>query len=214
MDQEIYLLPPTVAHQYLVAGQNGYLLVDVGMPKDYGHLKKFLIKKNISLSQIELVVITHADGDHFGCLAEMQDNTPSIVTAASELEAKAIQAGESSRPLKGKGFLKLLFNLAAPLFRSRPAKIDRILTVGEIMPFLGGLEVLDTRGHTPGHLSLWSESTRTLFAGDSIQIRGKNLLPSSGANTWDDTLAIKSFEIQIALKPDRIYAGHGVWLRE
>lgn len=214
MNQEIYLLPPTVAHQYLVAGQDGYLLIDVGMPNDYAHLNKFLKEQNISLSQIELVVITHADGDHFGCLAEIQDNTPSIVAAASDFEAKAIQAGESSRPLKAKGLRKLLYDLVGPLFHSKPAKIDRILSVGEILPFLGGLEILDTKGHTPGHLSLWSESTRTLFAGDSIKVRGKNLLPSSGANTWDDALAIQAFEMQIALKPDRIYAGHGVWLRD
>jgi glyoxylase-like metal-dependent hydrolase (beta-lactamase superfamily II) len=135
MNQEIYLLPPTVAHQYLVAGQNGYLLIDVGMPNDFAHLKKFLKEKNISMSQIELVVITHADGDHFGCLAEIQDNTPSIVAAASTFEAKAVQVGESSRPLKGKGLRKLMYDLVGPGFAPNRRKLTVFWQLVRSCPF-------------------------------------------------------------------------------
>lgn len=214
MNQEIYQIPPTVAHRYLIANQTGYLLLDVGLPNEYRNLSGYIKKIGVSFSQIELVVITHADGDHFGCLSQVKQEHPTLVTAASDVEAKAIETGDSSRPTKGKGIQRLLYSVVSPMFRSKPAKIERILTIGEILPFLGGLEVLDTKGHTPGHISLWSESTRTLFAGDSIKVHGKTLLPSSGANTWDEALALQSFEMQIALKPDRIYAGHGVWLRD
>lgn len=214
MNQEIFQIPPTVAHRYLITGQSGYMLIDVGLPNEYRNLSGYLQSIGVSYTQIELVVITHADGDHFGCLSEIKHHFPALVTAASEIEAKAIENGQSSRPTKGKGIQKLLYTVVSPMFRSKPAKIERILTIGEVLPFLGGLEVLDTKGHTPGHISFWSESTRTLFAGDSIKIRGKTLLPSSGANTWNEALALQSFEMQIALKPDRIYAGHGVWLRD
>lgn len=214
MNQEIYQIPPTVAHRYLIAGQSGYLLIDVGLPNEYDNLHKYLQGYGVSFDQIELIVITHADGDHFGCLSEVKHDNPSLVTAASEIEARAIESGKSSRPTKAKGILGIFYKVVSPMFQSKPAKIERILNVGEVLPFLGGLEVLDTQGHTPGHISLWSESTRTLFAGDSIKVRGKSLLPSSGGNTWDEALALQSFEMQIALKPDRIYAGHGVWLRD
>ncbi len=214
LNPEVLQVPPSVAHQYLVGGENGFLLIDTGLPSDERPLFKFLAAKGVSLEQIELIVITHADGDHFGCLAGLQERTPQLVSAASEIEAAAIRLGHSSRPLKPRGLRKVFYSLVGPMFLSKPARIDRTLSDGDLLPFLGGLEILDSKGHTPGHISLWSASTRTLFAGDSIRVRGQTLLPSSGANTWNETLAIESFEKQIALKPDRIYAGHGVWERK
>lgn len=214
MNTEVLQVPPTVSHQYLIAGKNGFLLIDTGLSNNYTHLIKYLQAHKIALTSLEMAVITHADGDHFGCLAALQQSSPSLVGVASKIEAEAIRRGESSRPMKPRGVRKVFTRLIAPLFLSKPARIDRILSEGDFLPFLGELEVIDTLGHTPGHISLWSASTRTLFAGDSIKIKLNTLLPSSGANTWDEALAVQSFEKQIALKPDRIYAGHGVWLRE
>ncbi len=214
MNTEVIQVPPTVSHQYLVAGKNGFLLIDTGLSNNYTHLTKYLRTQKIDLASLEMAVITHADGDHFGCLAALQQSSPSLVGVASKIEAEAIRKGESSRPMKSHGARQVFTSLVAPLFLSKPARIDRILAEGDTLPFLGELEVIDSRGHTPGHISLWSASTRTLFAGDSIKIKLNALLPSSGANPWDEALAIQSFEKQIALKPDRIYAGHGVWLRE
>ncbi len=214
MKNDILLIPPVVSHQYLIAGKNGFLLVDTGLSTNYTHIVNILKAKNISVFDIEMIVITHADGDHFGCLADFQEKTTALVSAASQIEAQAIVKGESSRKMKGNGLRKVLFNLASPLFHSKPAKIDRILSDGDYLPFLGGLEIIDTKGHTPGHISLWSASTRTLFAGDSIIIKKGTLLPSSGPNTWNDEMAIFLFEKQISLKPDRIYAGHGIWSRQ
>lgn len=214
MNQSIIQIPPSVSRQYLVPGEKGYLLIDTGLYNNYSHLERYLTSKHISLSSVEMIVVTHADGDHYGCLNQILSKSPSTISAASAKEAEAIRLGESSRPLTPKRFQKVLIAMIGPLFKSKPARVDRILIIGEELPFLGMLEVLDTKGHTPEHISLWSPSTRTLFCGDSINIKGNTLLPSSGMNTWNVKLAIESFENQIALKPDRIYAGHGTWQRE
>jgi glyoxylase-like metal-dependent hydrolase (beta-lactamase superfamily II) len=213
MIDDVLVFPESIGRQYLVKGKSGYLLVDTGLRNNYTKLLSFLKKSGINPKEIELVVITHADGDHFGCLDLLLRDHPSLVSAASEVEASAISKGESSRPLKAKGLKKALYGLIGPLFASQPAQIKRILHPGEVFPYLGGLEVLDTRGHTPEHVSLWSQSTRTLFCGDSIKINGPLLSPSTGSNTWDEALAKKSFELQMNLQPDRIYGGHGIWKR-
>ena len=215
MKQTILQIPSMISRQYLVHGLNGYVLIDTGINSNYTQILKFLKKNNIPLGSVEMIIVTHADGDHFGCLSQLLSASPATVSAASQIEAQSIRLGVSSRPLKAKGsFQKVFLSAISPLFKVQPARIDRILETGEEFPFLGGLEVLDTKGHTPGHISLWSQTTRTLFCGDSIAIKGKSLRPSSGANTWDTELAINSFDNQLALKPDRIYAGHGVWQRE
>ena len=42
------------------------------------------------------------------------------------------------------------------------------LSDGQILPVLGGLRVIETLGHTPGHISLFAPSAGILFCGDSI----------------------------------------------
>ena len=214
MNQKVIEIPPLISRQYLIEGQNGYLLIDTGLRFNYAKLMRFLKRAVIPISSIELIVITHADGDHFGCLSLLQAQTSSLISAASDIEATAIRLGKSSRKINRAEVTSIFFTMVAPLFNSSPARIDRILSIGDELPYLGGLEILDSYGHTPGHISLWSKSTRTLFSGDSIRIKGKRLSPSFGANTWDKEKACTSFEKQIALQPDRIFAGHGIWRRE
>ena len=215
MHQKVIEIQSLISRQYLVEGENGYLLIDTGLSNNYAHIINFLERRSISLSSIELVVITHADGDHYGCLAKLQAKLPPMICAASEIEAAAIRQGKSSRELKDSSvFSPIYFKLSAPLFISPSARIDRILSVGEELPYLGGLEILDSSGHTPGHISLWSKSTRTLFCGDSIWPKGKHLSPSTGANTWNQQKACLAFENQLALQPDRILGGHGHWGRD
>jgi glyoxylase-like metal-dependent hydrolase (beta-lactamase superfamily II) len=213
MIDDILVFPDGIGRPYLVRGNSGYLLIDTGLRNNYTKLLRFLNKSCVKPEEIEVVVITHADGDHFGCLSLLLHDFPTLVSAATKIESNAIAKGESSRPLSVKGIRKLLYTLISPLFASQPAIIKRIVQPGEVLPYLGGLEILDTIGHTPGHISLWSKTTRTLFCGDSIKFQGNRLSPSTGANTWDENLAKRAFDIQMELKPNRIYGGHGIWKR-
>ena len=205
MDQNIIQLPPGISHQYLLNGNDGYLLIDTDIPNNYAHLLDSLDQVRVRLESILMVVITHADLDHYGCLNQLKQQSPALVGAASQKEADAMRLGVGSRD-----FARGVFTSANPLH----TQIDRILTAGEKLPYLGGLEILSTPGHTPDHISLWSESTRTLFCGDSIKMTDGVPSPSSGIHNWDVELSLQSFEKQMALQPDRIFAGHGTWQRE
>jgi glyoxylase-like metal-dependent hydrolase (beta-lactamase superfamily II) len=58
---------------------------------------------------------------------------------------------------------KLFFD---PDERLGPIGIDHPLTVGEILPIAGGIEVIHTPGHCAGHVALLWRPGRMLFAGD------------------------------------------------
>jgi glyoxylase-like metal-dependent hydrolase (beta-lactamase superfamily II) len=216
MTRNVLLVVPTgISNQYVVQENDDYLLIDTGLRYNYTNLVNFLSRQRISAKKLKMVVITHADGDHYGCLNLLVNHSSVKLTpAASAIEAEAIGKGISSRPLRSKGLQKIVLGMLSPLFTCKPVRIERILIPGETLPFLGGLLVLDTKGHTPGHISLWSETEKTLFSGDSINIRDGVPSPSRGVNTWDEDLARKSFEMQMDLHPDHIYGGHGVWNRE
>jgi glyoxylase-like metal-dependent hydrolase (beta-lactamase superfamily II) len=195
---------------YLVVDASGLLLIDSGLKGSQGRILQALQDSGHSLAELKSILITHADGDHYGGLAELQLNSQAIAYA-NPIEAQAIRAGTSSRPLNPRGLLKVLFALAAPLFKSQPGRIDASLVDGQEFNALGGLKVIATPGHTPGHTSLFSPSTGVLFAGDSIQIVGGNPQPSGAGNTWNAEKAAVSFRLQMALKPSLILAGHGTW---
>ena len=100
------------------------------------------------------------------------------------------------------------------IFRSKPVQVDEILTDGQVLPVLGGLQVLSTPGHTPGHISLYSPSTGVLFVGDSIVSRDYGLIGSVPANTWNQEKAAESVRKQTALKPRIVCSGHGPVVRD
>ena len=88
--------------------------------------------------------------------------------------------------------------------------VDEVLSPGQTLPILGGIEVIDTQGHTPGHISFYAKETGLLFAGDSLITRtGKINLNISPAITWDREKTIASTRRQAELKPNAVCSGHG-----
>jgi glyoxylase-like metal-dependent hydrolase (beta-lactamase superfamily II) len=52
--------------------------------------------------------------------------------------------------------------------RIEPFIPGEALADGQVLPVAGGLRVVHTPGHSPGHVSLLHEPTRTLITGDAI----------------------------------------------
>jgi glyoxylase-like metal-dependent hydrolase (beta-lactamase superfamily II) len=129
---------------------------------------------------------------------------------ASLFEARAVATGQFPRSLKTDNiFLKPVFALAERLGRISPAHVDEHLSDGQVLPVLNGLHVVDTKGHTPGHLSFYAPSAGVLFTGDSILSVKKRLVGSHGAITWDQDKADTAVRKQLALRARIVCSGHG-----
>lgn len=48
--------------------------------------------------------------------------------------------------------------------------VDKATSVkpGDILPWCGGIEIIDTKGHMPGHISLYLKEFKTLITGDAL----------------------------------------------
>jgi len=79
-----------------------------------------------------------------------------------------------------------------------------------MMEFCGGIEVIHTPGHTPGHMCLYLRESKILVGGDAVNISedGK-LAPPNPRNTPDMEQAMKSFEKIKSLDVKIIVAYHG-----
>ena len=209
----IHLIPGIAANPYLLIDPDGLTLIDAGLPRNQGKILKYLASLGYAPSGLKRILITHADSDHFGSLAALQRATLARVFA-SAIEAEAIAAGRMSRPLKLSGVRKLLFSAVMAFYQPRPARVDEILVGEQVLPVLGGLRVIETKGHSPGHLSFFVPSLAVLFSGDSLLCSPGLIEPSRGVNTWDEALAVASTKIQAGLGASIVCPGHGPVLKD
>jgi glyoxylase-like metal-dependent hydrolase (beta-lactamase superfamily II) len=158
---------------------------------------------------LKRILITHSDYDHVGGLAPLKAASGARVFA-SPVEAQAMAEGHASRPVKPRRLItRLLFGLMGGLFKPARIQVDELLSDGQILPVLGGLRVVESLGHTPGHISLFAPSAGILFCGDSIVSGEDGLRGSSGANNWDQAKSDESVRKQAALGARILCSGHG-----
>ena len=208
----VYLVKGFASNCYLIADDDKLTLIDTGLARDETVILKAIADLGRTPGDLHRIIITHADGDHVGSLAALHAASGARVYA-SAVEAKAIAAGESSRPLKPQGWQKAVFSLVGPLtarmFKAAPATVDEIVSDGQMLPVLGGLLVVSTMGHTPGHISLFAPAAQVLFVGDSLVVKDGALRGSRGMNTWDQAKANESVRRQAALGARIVCSGHG-----
>jgi glyoxylase-like metal-dependent hydrolase (beta-lactamase superfamily II) len=204
----VHLIPGFVVNVYLIIDPDGLTLIDAGLARNGKKILKYIVDLGHLPQELRCIIITHADGDHVGGLAALK-GASGATTYASSIEAQAIAAGRRSRELKLSGLTKMLFALVAPWFKVEPVPIDELVTDGQVLPVLGGLRVVATTGHTPGHISLFAPSAGVLFTGDSLVSKGDRILPSRKSFAWDAVQALESVRVQATLGARIVCPAHG-----
>ena len=203
--ENIYVVPDVVANPYIVVDSDGLTIIDVGIPGKDKKILTYIASLGKSAQDVKRIILTHSDLDHVGSLSALQKATGAR-TYASKIEADAIALGKPSRQITGGGVVrKVLFAIVGPFFKAIPFQVDEILTEGQVV---SGLRVLETPGHTPGHISLFSESTGVLFCGDSM-VSENGLQGSRPAVTWDQVKAKELVAKQAQLGARIVCSGHG-----
>jgi glyoxylase-like metal-dependent hydrolase (beta-lactamase superfamily II) len=203
----VHIIPSVVANVYLIIDPEGLTLIDAGLARNGKKILKYITDLGHSPQDLRRILITHSDGDHVGGLATLKAASGATVYA-SPIEAEAIAAGRSSRELKLSRPLRWLV-AHTPWFQVRPVPVDETLTDGQALPVLGGLRVVATPGHTPGHISLFAPSASILFPGDSLVSERDQLHPSREAYSWDQAQALESVRVQAALGARIVCPAHG-----
>ncbi len=204
----VHQVPGVMCNVYLVVEPERLTLIDTGLPGSHRKILKYMAGLGSSARDLRRIIITHSDGDHVGALADLRAATGARVFA-SPVEAKAIAAGHASRELKIKWWLRPLFAVAGIFFRAKPAQVDEPVADGFVFPVLGELRVIETPGHTPGHISLFAPSVGVLFVGDSIVVNAGRMRGSTGLNNWDQAKSDASVRLQAGLGARIVCSGHG-----
>ena len=208
-----------IVNNWIYPIDKGYVLIDTGYESGFAHFKKQLAKMQIAPQQIRYIFLTHAHDDHAGYLNEILSQCPDAEIVMSDKALERLYRGQNSFCGGCTGRLALFFCVLMKLVgRGRhlfPAikqeyQCRCIQVTGQnrkqVELSLQG-KIIDTPGHTADSISLLLNDG-SLFCGDAAM----NGLPSLHKITiWaeDKTAFWRSWETVIALRPKRIYPGHG-----
>ena len=145
----------------LVDADGGVTLIDAGLRRSGKRLARGLEELGKGLPDVRRIVLTHAHADHAGGLAAAAEASAAPVSA-HEREAVYVRDGRVP-PFERGGPAKRLFPRKFP-----PVTVAETFRDGDVLPYAGGLRVVATPGHTPGHVSLLHEATGTLLLGDAL----------------------------------------------
>ncbi|QQE81209.1 MBL fold metallo-hydrolase [Alicyclobacillus sp. SO9] len=190
----------------LLYDENHAVLVDVGMPGELDALKAAVEQAGVPFNRIDGVILTHQDLDHVGGIQDVLQALDKPVEVYAHPEDQPYIEGDKE-PIKmtRENVDQLLERLpqevheqVKTLFSNLPtAKVTETVYDGEVLPLFGGVQVIYTPGHTPGHISLYHQPSKTLIAGDAtVSENGKIIGPNPQA----------TLEMPIALDSEKKFA--------
>lgn len=219
----VFRLRTLMVNVYFVAdgvSSTGWTLIDTGLPGYAGAIRREAARTFARAPAA--ILMTHAHFDHTGSLLRLVDEWR-VPIYAHPLEMPYL-TGQSAYPppdpLVGGGAQSWL----SPLFPRGPVDVGRrvhMLPENGVVPTLPGWRWLLTDGHSPGHVSFFRESDRTLIAGDAVVttrqesimavVRQRPMVWRPPAFFTCDWIAARlAVERLAALHPNLLATGHGV----
>ncbi|MDE3840656.1 MBL fold metallo-hydrolase [Bacillus methanolicus] len=207
-----------VLHPTLIWDDKEAILIDTGMPGQYEKIISAMSGLGMSLDKLKAVILTHQDIDHIGSVPEIIQATKGrIQVFAHELDKPYIEGEIPLIKTNPRSMAKILESLPEDQYRKTlalcenppKAKIDDTLSDGQEIPYCGGIKVLFTPGHTPGHISLYLKNSKTLVAADAMICVEGNLRGPVEQTTLDMDTALRSLEKFLEYDVEFVVCYHG-----
>jgi glyoxylase-like metal-dependent hydrolase (beta-lactamase superfamily II) len=206
----------------LIWDSENVILVDAGYP---GQLPLFHVemeKAGVPLDRLTQVIVTHQDIDHIGSLSMiLKECSEKVEVLANEVEKPYIQGDIRLIKITDEAIvqaMKALPDHVSDEFRAGfkrtlenppSARVDKTIDGEDELPFCGGVVVINTPGHTPGHISLYHKQSKTLIAGDAMMVADGELLIADPQYCEDASLALESLKRFIAYDIETVICYHG-----
>ncbi len=194
------------------------ILVDTGMPGQLAAIQSAVEQAGVPFQRIDGVILTHQDIDHIGSIKDVLAalERPVDVYAHAE-DLPYIEGDKEPIKMNRERVAKMLESLpeemraqASAIFSNPPsAKVTKVVADGDVLPFFGGVQVVFTPGHTPGHISLYHIPSKTLIAGDATVSENGQLLGLNVQATPDLPLAQESLKKFNSLDIEKVICYHG-----
>jgi hydroxyacylglutathione hydrolase len=202
---DLYMLsgfPPNAINVYLA----GDVLIDAATRQAEGRILRQLAGRTLSAH-----ALTHAHSDHQGSSHAVCEHF-GVPLWCGEGDVAAMETPGGVKLAKAPDWLN---RVQARFWTGPPHPVARALREGDEA---AGFTVLETPGHSPGHVAFWRESDRVLIPGDVFGnmhfitgVPGLHMPPD--LFTPDPARNRESARRLAALEPKLVCFGHGAPLR-
>ena len=197
---------------------NELLLIDCGMKDSFDAICEAARAKGIDIGRLSKIIITHHDHDHIGALPYFIKACPNVQVIATEIEKEYIEDKKTPvRLIQAEENLKTATDENRETIVSRiemlkslePGRVDITAKDGDVFDWCGGVQIIGTPGHLPGHIAVYIKELKTLVTGDCLNLSGGMLKSANPVFTLDMQLAKKSVEKLLGLDLVQIICYHG-----
>ncbi|MGG2065539.1 MBL fold metallo-hydrolase [Bacillus sp. S14(2024)] len=204
-----------VLHPTLIWDNETAILIDTGMPGQLDQIRTAMNDAGVPFEKLKAVIVTHQDLDHIGSLPEiLQAATNQIDVYAHELDKPYIEGifpliKTNPEHMNKEAWASLPKEMQF-LYKNPPkSKVDHSLEDGQLLPYCGGIQVIYTPGHTPGHVSLYLKKSKTLVAGDAMICVDGSLQGPVQRTTLDMNTALASLQKYLNFDIESVICYHG-----
>jgi glyoxylase-like metal-dependent hydrolase (beta-lactamase superfamily II) len=208
----------TFIYPTLIWDDKTTILVDAGFPDQLSEFRRAIMESGASFERIDKIIITHHDRDHIGSLRSILNEFPQKASVFSHegerqylegrippFKATLADAPDSPYPPE----MKATFQRQKLDYLDFTVGVDRIVEDGEELPFCGGITVIHTPGHTPGHICLYIGQSKTLIAGDALLVEDGKLGPLPRLASLDWSSAVRSLGKLVPYDVETVICYHG-----
>ena len=212
---------PGVAAAYLICCGEKACFVDNNTNHSVPALLSALKENGYTPEQVSHIIITHVHLDHAGGTGLLLTHCPNAVVVAHPRAAPHVidpsRLVKSAQQVYGVDNFRKLYGDIVPVPENRvviPAD-GEIIKVGD-----KSLQFIYTRGHANHHFSIYEQTTKSIFTGDSFGLaypmlqHGSKpfLFPSTSPTDFDAAEARLSYDKILASGAERAYPTHfDVW---
>jgi len=210
-------------HMTLMWDDENLVLMDASIPGQAEEIAKAIADAGFDAKNLTHIIITHQDMDHIGSVLDMQKMAPNAKILAHHEEAPYMDGRKMP--------IRLATNLAK--YDDLPPevkeyvdqakadyevgkfklKIDQELTDKEVLPICGGIEIVHTPGHMPGHIALFLQKSGIMVCGDAANIADGKMTGPNPVHTPDIETGMQSLEKMKQYPLTGIVAYHGGYLQ-
>jgi glyoxylase-like metal-dependent hydrolase (beta-lactamase superfamily II) len=233
-EEGVHEIAPDLGYQRLaivnvmyfgIPGSREWVLIDTGVPGSGPTIRRAAAHRFGEDVKPVAIIMTHGHTDHAGSLINVAQKW-NVPVYAHVLEHPYLD-GRSPYPPPDPSVSSGMMAKTSPMLGRGPVDASQwlhVLPEDGSVPGMRGWKWIHTPGHTPGHISLWRESERTLIAGDAFittnqesayavmtqraEIHGP---PMYFTTDWDS--AKVSVQQLANLQPEVVVTGHGRAMR-
>ncbi|WP_238900360.1 MBL fold metallo-hydrolase [Clostridium sp. YIM B02500] len=193
----------------LIWDDKNVILIDAGLPGQIENIREEVEKAGVSFDRINKIIITHHDLDHMGSLSSIVKNSKSEIEVLAHSGERPYIEGDKIGIKITPERLSSMPDSMKETIKQLKTKVNRIVKDEEELSYCGGIEVIYTPGHTPGHICLYLRKYKALVTGDAMNVVNNELIGPNPEYTFDMKQAMESLKKLTKYDIETVICYHG-----